>query len=140
MKHLSTPRMDQCIGCQSCALACARLVHKKISWLTTGIRIHSSGGLSTGFVANRCLACDPPPCAAVCPTGAFTAKGGGGLIVKPNLCIQCGMCIVACPVDAICRDRLGNVYVCVHCGQCVAFCPQNCLEMVELSGIAEVLS
>jgi Fe-S-cluster-containing hydrogenase component 2 len=140
MKQLATPRMDQCIGCQSCALACARLVHKKISWHTTGIRIHSAGGLSTGFTANRCLACDPAPCAAVCPTAAFSDRPGGGVIVKKTLCIQCGECVAACPVEAICRDRLGDVYVCIHCGQCVLFCPQNCLEMVEVAGITEVLS
>ncbi len=27
MKILSTPRMERCIGCHSCSLACARLVH-----------------------------------------------------------------------------------------------------------------
>jgi Fe-S-cluster-containing hydrogenase component 2 len=139
MKQLTTPRMDQCIGCQSCALACARLVHKRISWHTSGIRIHSSGGLSTGFAANRCLACDPAPCATVCPTGAFTNRHGGGVIVKTSHCIQCGKCIAVCPVDAICQDRVGNVYVCIHCGQCVEYCPQNCLEMVEVTEVAEVL-
>lgn len=139
MKQLTAPRMDQCIGCQSCALACARLVHKKISWQTSGIRIHSSGGLSTGFVAHRCLACDPAPCAAVCPSGAFTQRRNGGVIVKTNRCIQCGKCVAVCPVDAICQDRSGNVYVCIHCGQCVEFCPQNCLEMVEVTTAAEEL-
>ena len=28
MKILSTPRMERCIGCHSCSLACARLEHK----------------------------------------------------------------------------------------------------------------
>ena len=49
MKILTTPRMERCIGCHSCSLACARLVHKRLSWDTAGIRIASSGGLSTGF-------------------------------------------------------------------------------------------
>lgn len=137
MKQLTTPRLDQCIGCQSCALACARLVHKKISWHTAGIRIHSAGGLSTGFVANRCLACDPAPCAEVCPTGAFSNRRGGGVIVKATLCIQCGKCLAACPVEGICQDKVGNVYVCLHCGQCVDFCPQNCLEMVPVADVAK---
>jgi len=139
MKQLTTPRMDQCIGCQSCSLACARLVHKKLSWNAAGIRIHSSGGLSTGFVANICLACDPAPCAAACPTGAFTDRPGGGVIVKKKLCIQCLACVDACPVDAIYGDQSGDVFVCIHCGQCVPFCPQNCLEMVESGDVEKVL-
>lgn len=139
MKQLITPRMDQCIGCQSCSLACARLVYKKLSWSSAGIRIHSSGGLSTGFVASRCLSCDPPPCAVPCPTNAFSPRPGGGVIFKRALCIQCGECLKGCPVDAIHQDVQGDVYVCIHCGQCVNYCPQDCLEMQESSRIDEVV-
>ena len=132
MKILKTPRMERCIGCNSCSLACARLVHKRLSWLTAGIRIMSTGGLSTGFEARRCLACNPAPCAAVCPTGAFSQRKGGGVNVKKNRCIRCGDCVPACPVDAIYLDNLGEPYVCIHCGRCVPFCPHDCLEMMEL--------
>lgn len=140
MKHLTAPRMDQCIGCQSCSLACARTVYKKISWNCSGIRIHSSGGLTSVFVADRCLACSPAPCAAACPSGAFSDRRGGGVIFKKSLCIQCGSCAGACPVDAVYRDLEGNVYVCIHCGVCVDFCPQNCLEMQDAATEPEVKS
>lgn len=132
MKILVAPRMDQCIGCHSCSLACARLIHKNLSWNTAGIRIHSSGGLSTGFVADKCLACDPAPCAKVCPTGAYSQRKGGGVLVKKKLCIRCGDCVTACPVDAIYQNHEGEVFVCIHCGRCVDFCPQDCLEMQEV--------
>lgn len=137
MKILTAPRMERCIGCHSCSLACARLVHKRLSWQTAGIRIHSSGGLSTGFIALNCLACSPAPCAAVCPTGAFSQRPGGGVVVKKNLCIRCGECAQACPVDAIFLDRSGEPFVCIHCGRCVAFCPHQCLEMVRVEGQPE---
>ena len=132
MKKLTTPRIDRCIGCHSCSIACARLVHKQISWDTAGIRIKSSGGLTTGFKTNHCLACDPAPCADACPTGAFSRRRGGGVIVKKKLCINCGDCVIACPIDAIFQDYSGAVYVCIHCGRCVDFCPHNCLEMEEI--------
>ena len=61
--------MERCIGCHSCSLACARLVHKCLSWENAGIRIQSSGGLSTGFTAKLCLVCDPAPCAAATAPG-----------------------------------------------------------------------
>ncbi|MDK2874111.1 MAG: hypothetical protein PWQ64_1875, partial [Desulfomicrobiaceae bacterium] len=38
MKRLVAARMDRCIGCHSCSLACARLVHKLLSWEHAGIR------------------------------------------------------------------------------------------------------
>jgi len=135
MKILLASRMERCIGCNSCALACARLVHKRLSWSTAGIRIHSSGGISTGFLALTCLACAPPPCAAACPTGAYTPRKGGGVVVKKDLCIRCGACARACPVNAIYLDFDGSPYVCIHCGRCVAFCPHDCLEMAEVEDL-----
>ena len=131
-KVLTTPRMDRCIGCHSCSLACARLVHKKLSWDTAGIRIISSGGLSTGFEAKSCLACNPAPCALACPTGAFSQRKGGGVIFRRKHCIQCGDCAEVCPVDAIYLDATSEPFVCIHCGQCVVYCPHDCLEMAEV--------
>ena len=139
MKFLTTPRIDRCIGCHSCSLACARLIHKQISWSSSGIRIHSVGGLSTGFVALVCLGCDPAPCVAACPTGAFSQRSGGGVVVRKKHCIKCGECVSACPVDAISQDFEGEVYVCLHCGRCVDFCPHNCLEFSDLDRLRRSL-
>jgi len=140
MKILTTPKMERCIGCHSCSLACARLVHKRLSWDTAGIRIRTSGGLSTGFEARNCLACNPAPCAQACPTGAYSQRKGGGVLVRKKLCIRCGECAKACPVDAIFLDHTGEPFVCIHCSRCVQYCPHDCLEMKELeeeSGTAE---
>ena len=128
MKTLKTPHMERCIGCHSCSLACARLVHKCFSWDTAGIRIFSSGGLSTGFEAKSCLSCNPAPCSEVCPTGAFSQRKGGGVVVKKNLCIHCGDCADACPVDAIKYDGENLLFKvdedeCTACGECVEVCP-----------------
>lgn len=132
MKIHRAARMERCIGCHSCSLACARLVYKALSWNKAGIRIRSTGGVSSGFQAILCLACDPAPCAAVCPTGALVQrKSGGGVLLKKNLCIRCRQCAPACPVDAIYLDELGNPYVCLHCGQCISYCPHDCLELVD---------
>ena len=135
-KVLRANRMERCIGCYSCSLACARLVHGSLSWLEAGIRIHSAGGLSTGFEATVCLACDPAPCAEACPTDAFSQRRGGGVKVNPKTCIRCGACAEACPVDAIyMKPETDEPVVCMHCGRCVAFCPHDCLEMVKVNGL-----
>jgi ferredoxin len=53
------------------------------------------------------------------------------VVVRKKLCIRCGACARACPVDAIYLDPAGEPFVCIHCGRCVPFCPHDCLEMVE---------
>ncbi len=132
MKMLRPSRMERCIGCHSCSLACARQVYKQLSWTNCGIRIHSQGGITTGFEARVCVACDPAPCAAACPTEAITPRKGGGVKLKQALCIKCGECATACPVDAIqISPDDGKAYLCIHCGRCVPFCPHDCIELAE---------
>lgn len=132
MKMLRPSRMERCIGCHSCSLACARQVYKQLSWTNCGIRIHSSGGITTGFEARVCVACDPAPCAKACPTDAITPRKGGGVKLKQAACIQCGDCVTACPVDAIMLSPDdGKAYLCIHCGRCVPFCPHDCIELAE---------
>jgi len=134
MKILVASHMERCIGCHSCSLACARLVHDSLSWIRAGIRIGSAGGLSTGFEAKLCVACNPAPCAEACPTGAYSQRKGGGVVVNRDLCIRCGECAAHCPVDAILMSTEdGYPYVCIHCGRCVKFCPHECLELANVS-------
>jgi ferredoxin len=45
----------------------------------------------------------------------------------PKVCVQCGKCMVACPVDAISRQGNGAYVIdpetCTDCGMCVEACP-----------------
>lgn len=60
-------------------------------------------------------------------------------MVRKTLCIRCGACITACPVDAIYENAQKEVFVCIHCGRCVDFCPQDCLAYENIDDIEEVL-
>ena len=41
-----------------------------------------------------------PPCVDVCPTDAFR-EGPNFLVIDPDECIDCALCVPECPVDAI---------------------------------------
>ena len=131
-KILKAVAMERCIGCYSCMLGCARLVHQSLSMVRSGIQVRSLGGLTAGFEARYCLACNPAPCVEACPTGAFEQRAGGGIRYKQKRCLRCGLCAEACPVDVVIMDNeSGEPVVCLHCGRCVAFCPHDCIAMVQ---------
>ncbi len=50
-------------------------------------------------------------------------------------CTGCGLCVRACPTDAI-RGTRGQTHVidqraCIHCGACVEACPSECIAPAE---------
>ena len=134
-KILSAPRMARCIGCDSCMLACARMVYKSFSPHKSAIQIRSVGGVMSRKVANICTACaEPVPCVEVCPTDALTVRAGGrGMTYRKAECTGCYQCVEVCPVQAIGWDaEEEKPIICIFCGQCARFCPHDCLEMVEV--------
>jgi Fe-S-cluster-containing dehydrogenase component len=114
-------------------LACARVRYRSLSLDKSAIRIRTAGGVQTSPVADLCLACEEPACAAVCSSGALVARPFGGVLLKRDRCIGCGRCAEACTVRGIrYDDDLGYPVVCIHCGVCVPFCPHGCLELEEV--------
>jgi len=58
------------------------------------------------------------------------------VLFRKKLCIRCGECAAACPVDAIYLDPAGEPFVCIHCGRCIPYCPHDCLEMKKVAAEA----
>lgn len=54
----------------------------------------------THVVTEKCVGCKHTTCAVVCPVEAFH-EGPEMLYINPDVCIDCEMCVVECPVDAI---------------------------------------
>ena len=51
-------------------------------------------------VAEPCIKCKYTDCVAVCPVNCFH-EGANFLVIDPDACIDCGVCVDECPVYAI---------------------------------------
>ena len=60
----------------------------------------------THVVTQPCFDCKYTDCVVVCPVECFY-EGEKMLYIHPEECIDCGLCIDACPVEAIFPDDEG---------------------------------
>lgn len=51
-------------------------------------------------VTENCIKCKYTECVAVCPADCFH-EGPNFLVIDPAECMNCTLCVVACPVGAI---------------------------------------
>jgi ferredoxin len=57
----------------------------------------------TFIVTEACIKCKYMDCVSVCPVDCFY-EGENMLVIKPDECIDCGLCEPECPVEAILSD------------------------------------
>ncbi len=108
------------------------------------------------YVTNLCQGCVARACEQTCKFGAITIAGGKS-IIDSSKCKNCGMCINACPYNAIVRlivpceqacpigaiskGENGTATIdfekCISCGKCVAACPFGAVN--EKSHMIDVL-
>ena len=57
----------------------------------------------TFVVTDNCINCKYTDCVAVCPVDAFF-EGPNFLVIDPDICIDCALCVPECPAEAIVQD------------------------------------
>src|SRR3990167_5463604 len=57
----------------------------------------------TFVVTESCIRCKYMDCVEVCPVDCFR-EGPNMLVIDPEECIDCNLCVPECPVDAIYPD------------------------------------
>lgn len=57
----------------------------------------------TYVVTETCINCKYKDCVEVCPVDCFY-EGENMLVINPEECIDCGVCEVECPINAILPD------------------------------------
>ncbi len=126
---------DRCTGCKQCELAC--------SWVQTGtfqpsrslIRVHVFDEQAS-FAPYTCFQCSEAWCMQTCPVNAIDVDPDtGAKVVLDEVCVGCGLCVIACPFGTMFFDRASHkAEKCDLCGDdpaCVHACPTNAIEYVE---------
>jgi ferredoxin len=58
----------------------------------------------TYLVNDNCIKCKHTDCVEVCPVDCFY-EGENMLVINPDECIDCGVCVPECPEEAIISDN-----------------------------------
>jgi ferredoxin len=65
----------------------------------------------TYIVGDNCIKCKHTDCVEVCPVDCFY-EGENMLVINPDECIDCGVCVPECPAEAIfAEDEVDNSWV-----------------------------
>lgn len=64
----------------------------------------------TYLVTENCIKCKHTDCVSVCPVDCFY-EGPNFLAINPDECIDCGVCVPECPIDAIVADNNKDIDV-----------------------------
>jgi len=152
MKAMIVVKVDRCLGCRTCEVACA-VEHSASKELFQAIhespapRARVSVEQGAGFaVPLQCRQCEDAPCVEVCPTGALRrADKNSPVLVDHDLCIGCRWCIQVCPFGVISLDEERRTVVkCDQCFErlekglmpaCVSACPTGALELKSIEDV-----
>ena len=79
-----------------------RVIARPIKFLVKSqiLKRAQQGSVMTYVVTESCIKCKYTDCVDVCPVDCFR-EGPNFLVIDPDECIDCTLCVAECPVEAI---------------------------------------
>ena len=122
-----------CTGCLSCVVVCSER-HFGMSAPSRAriqVLVDPLGG---ELDARWCRQCKNAECAEACPENAIEYDEElRAWLVDDELCIGCGLCVEACPFEAIRLDPFTDIAIkcdlCKGATRCVEICPANAISV-----------
>lgn len=157
-----------CNGCYCCQIAC-KDEHVGNDWTPYAKPQPDTGQFWLGltelvrgqvpkvkitYVPKLCHHCDEAPCMADCKPQAIYKRDDGMVIIDPEKCTGCKLCVDTCPHDAIfMNDHLNIAQKCTACShlrdnnpeewpvpRCVDQCPTGALQFGEEADFKDFIS
>jgi carbon-monoxide dehydrogenase iron sulfur subunit len=142
-------RLDRCMGCHSCEIACA-VAHSQSRSLYTAMvetpmpkpRAYVEWVAPDRAVPILCRHCEDAPCMHACIAGAISRSEAGVVITDKDKCIGCWTCVMVCPYGVIGRHMEEHkAYRCDRCPDreipaCVDACPTHALVLQTAADFA----
>ena len=133
-------RLDKCLGCHSCRLACA-VEHSSGKSMYSALaeypkpksRLFVEWVTPDKSVPIVCRHCEDAPCMHACIAGAISRTDENVVLTDKDKCIGCWTCVMVCPYGVIGRQMEEHkAYRCDRCPDldepaCVSACPTNAL-------------
>lgn len=159
MMKVFTVDLSLCNGCYCCQIAC-KDEHVGNDWSPYAKPQPDTGQFWIGiteqvrgqvphvkmtYVPKLCNHCDDAPCISQCTVGAIEKREDGIVLIHPDKCTGCKLCVTSCPYDAIYfNEHLNVAQKCTGCShlrdndpdewqvpRCVDQCPTEALRFGE---------
>jgi carbon-monoxide dehydrogenase iron sulfur subunit len=140
-------RLDRCMGCHSCEMACA-VSHSEAKSVYAAMaetprskpRLYvEAAGPGPKALPILCRHCEDAPCMRACIAGAISRSDAGVVATDKDKCIGCWTCVMVCPYGVIGRHKEERkAYRCDRCPDrdrpaCVDACPTRALVFQSAS-------
>jgi Fe-S-cluster-containing dehydrogenase component len=147
---LFTIDTGRCIGCHACSVSCkdrAGLPDNYDLLRVERVEFGSFPKVEMFYRVSHCFHCESPACFEACRFDAISKNEDGYVILDENKCTGCGLCVDACPFEAIIKIPSKKVMKCDGCYDevaigldptCVRACLTRALSFKEVNKLSDL--